>query len=355
MSKLVFPKPQPDKKRYDEILSRGFLKFPKRKENFEKYKLNKNNSNIDYLPIKMDLENVSRCNLKCDMCQVLDFPDNKRADDMSFVDFKKLIDELGDSLIEVKIQGMGEPFLGKDFTEMVHYVSSKDIWTRSSTNASFLHKNENYKRVVDAGIGELQISIDGTTKDAYEKIRVGADFERVSENCKLINSYCDKIELDVTRMWVLLQKDNIGEFFEFPRFAKELGFKRVAIILDVQGFGDKEWIDKNNQKMVSSSITQEMLDRLLENAEKLSINLSFWDISAKFSQQNLCPWPFERAYISSDMKVVPCCMIANPDRFNFGRVTNSFTEIWNSEKYVDFRNAHINSEIPDICKFCYAN
>lgn len=96
-----------------------------------------------------------------------------------------------------KIQGIGEPFLHKDFIQMVEYASSRDIWTRSTTNATILHqKNENYKKIIDAGIGELQISVDGTTKESYELIRKGAHFERMIENCKLINSYCSSLGVE---------------------------------------------------------------------------------------------------------------------------------------------------------------
>jgi pyrroloquinoline quinone biosynthesis protein E len=154
---------------------------------------------------------------------------------MLFEDFKKILDEQY-GVIELKIQGMGEPFLGKDFIRMVEYTTSKDIWVRTSTNATLLNRDENYKKVIDAGVDELQISIDGTTKHTYENIRINARFETVVENCKLINGYCDSLGIDRTRMWVLLQKENLKELHQFPSFANELGFKRVAIIMDIHGW-----------------------------------------------------------------------------------------------------------------------
>ena len=44
--------------------------------------------------------------------------------------------------------------------------------------------------------------------------------------------------------------------------------------------------------------------------------LRFWNTTSKYSTETpeaLCPWPFERAYISPDQRVVPCCVIGNPD------------------------------------------
>jgi len=49
------------------------------------------------------------------------------------------------------------------------------------TNASLLHLRDNYKKLVDTGVNEIQISIDGATKDVFEGIRVGSVFESVEK------------------------------------------------------------------------------------------------------------------------------------------------------------------------------
>jgi len=352
MKTVELPKPAPDLKAYNKKLHAGFNKYPERHKNFLKYKNSAKSIKIDYLPIKLDIENVSRCNLKCDMCQVSTWESFKRSVDMSFEDFKRILDEQY-GVFELKIQGMGEPFLGKDFIKMVEYAGSKDIWVRTSTNATLLNKNENYKRIIDAGIDEVQISIDGTTKGTYERIRINARFELVVENCKRVNKYCDSLCIDKTRMWVLLQKDNFHELHRFPLFAKELGFKRVALILDVHGWGNEQLTGKINQKKITGFPIDECIEKLLEDAKDLGIDLTFWNISDKYSQENPCPWPFERAYISSDKRVVPCCMIANPDTFNLGTLNIDFNDIWNSPQYMKFREAHLSGKAPNVCRYCY--
>lgn len=348
--KLKLPKPEPE---YDKVIQRGFERFPDRYANYQRYKQNPRSANPDYLPIKMDVENVSRCNLSCPMCLVSLTKTQKRAEDISFEDYKAILDEqIG--IYEIKIQGVGEPFLHKDFIQMVSYAAEKDIWTRSTTNATILHQDENYKKIIDAGIGELQISVDGTTKDSYEAIRKGARFDRMVENCKLINEYCASLGVEKTRMWSLIQRDNIAELKEFPKFAKELGFNRLTLSLDVNGWGDEELTQKNKDKNVSLLLNEQMVQEVLDVSANLGIDTTFWDISTKYSKQNVCPWPFERVYISSDKKVVPCCMIANPDIFSFGEI-KTFGDIWNGTEYTGFREAHLNGNIPPVCKFCYEN
>lgn len=348
------PHPHPDFELYKSILQTGFKEYPQRLENYRKYQYNKRNVNIDYLPIKMDIENVCRCNYHCIMCQVSDWKDSKRADDMIFTDFKTLIDNQY-GLIEIKLQGMGEPFLGKSYFDMIKYARSKHIWVRSSTNASLLHVNENYKKVIDAGICELQVSIDGTSKSSYEKIRCGGHFERIVKNCQLLNKYCNDTHCNSTRMWTMLQKDNFEELKMFPSFASELGFDRLTISLDLSDFKQTKRREINNEIGINNRFDSVLVNELIELGREANVEVTFWVIDKKYDNtdvQNLCPWPFERVYITSDMRIVPCCMIANPMICDLGNAHELIIE-WNNHKMKVFREAHLKGNIPKICKSCY--
>jgi MoaA/NifB/PqqE/SkfB family radical SAM enzyme len=75
-------------------------------------------------------------------------------------------------------------------------------------------------------------------------------------------------------------------------------------------------------------------------------------------RKTLCPWPFERAFVSSDLRVVPCCYIGNPDIIQIGSTLTgqeTITDVWRSEAYKEFRRAHLTGNIPTVCKGCYAS
>jgi len=342
---LKFKEPKPSEE-YNYIINKGLELYPERNDNYAKYKASVKNGKIDYLPIKMDIEPTSLCNLKCHMCIVS--TQGYKGNNLAFNDYKNIIDEqIG--IFELKIQGLGEPFLNKDFYKMVKYASDKYIWTRSTTNATLLHENENYKKIIDANIGELQISIDGVKKSTYERIRINSNFDKVCSNSILINNYQKEQDVLKTRMWTLLQKDNYEDLFEFPEFAKKLGFDRLTISIDTHGWGDDEWSRINAAKRVH--LTQKDIDKLLKIANNIDLDLTFWDISAKYTQDNVCSWPFSRCMISANLKVVPCCMISDPKIYTFGE-NQYFKQIW-FEDYTKFRQKHLNNNIPSICKFCY--
>lgn len=349
------PTPKPDTYAYTLNRWIALAMSPRRLANYWRYRRASRTGRLDYLPIKLDVENVSRCNFHCTMCQVSDWPGYKRAEDMTLTQFKALIDSQY-GLIEIKLQGMGEPLLGRDeFFEMIKYARSKHIWVRTTTNASILHHRENYSRLVETGVNEIQISIDGATKETFEAIRRGSKFELVKENCKLINDYCNKRNLWLTKMWVVLQKDNLHEFMDFVRLSHELGFKRLTFALNLTDWGQDRWNTINNAVTVEDSISPESAHRAIEEGKRLGLEIAFWNVTSKYSADSpktLCAWPFERAYVSSDMRIVPCCKIGNPEVSDLGSA-HHFTEIWNSAVYEEFRKAHIEGRIPAVCVDCY--
>jgi MoaA/NifB/PqqE/SkfB family radical SAM enzyme len=327
----------------------------RRLENYRLYLESKRKSTIDHLPIKLDIENVSRCNYRCIMCQVSDFPRIGRADDMSFEDFRRLIDEQH-GLVEIKLQGMGEPTLARDtLYDMIRYARSSHIWVRTITNASLLHLNDNYKKIIDSGANEIQISIDGACKETYERIRLGSHFERVIENCRLINGYAVSRNTHPTKMWVVVQKSNIGELDELVELAYEVGFKSVVFSLEIQDWGQDKWCERIGGLSAGNQMKEAFAKNLIRKGQERGIKVSFWMAAAKYSTLDigkLCPWPFERAYISSDMRVVPCCMIANPQVSDLGDARD-FKRVWHSDGYRVFRQAHIEGKIPRVCRGCY--
>jgi MoaA/NifB/PqqE/SkfB family radical SAM enzyme len=356
LRQLPTPEPMPNAGVYKRARWIALATSPKRLFNYMRYmRATRNSASVDYLPVKLDIENVSRCNFHCTMCQVSEWPKLTRAEDMSFADFKKLIDEQY-GLVEIKLQGMGEPTLARDtLYEMIRYARSKHIWVRTVTNASLLHINDNYRKLIDSDPNELQISIDGATKETFEKIRRGSNFEKVSENCKLINAYCREKNVERTKMWVVLQKENIHEMIPLVRLSKELGFQSMVFSLNLSDWGQDKWNTVNREATVDRTLTKEAIEEAVKVGNEVGVKVAFWNITSKYNHNTpskRCAWPFERAYVSSDMRIVPCCMIANPEVSDLGDA-RSFTEIWRSETYQEFRQAHIEGRIPKVCQGCY--
>lgn len=355
---MNLPKPEPAAGILAYAQERDFcINMDRRKaDNWRNYILTKDmgrRASISYLPIKLDIENCSRCNFACTMCAVSKWKHGKRAEDMSLEDFKKLIDEQY-GLVEIKLNGLGEALMqGDDYFEMIRYAREKRIWVRMTTNASLLHLRDNYKKLIDSGVNEIDISIDGADQKTFEGIRIQSDFDQVVKNAKLLNDYCFSKGVVRTKMWTLVQKANYMKLMDHIHLAEHMGFKNVVFSMNMHGWADPELKKRNDAEIVN--LDEDYVRQLQELARNKGIKLGFWDVNDKFdttSWKNLCPWPFERAVVTSDLRTVPCCMIGDPDKFEIGK-GKTFLVNWKSEEYKDFRQAHLDGKIPDICKSCY--
>lgn len=352
---LSLPKPVPaaGQRAYEDEREARLRFSPECRSNWERYAAaGREKAVVDYLPVKLDIENVSRCNFACTMCAVSKWPKGKRARDMTLLEFKALIDEQV-GLVEIKLNGLGEALMqGDDYFEMIRYARAHRIWVRMTTNASLLHLKDNYKKLIDSGVNEIDISIDGADAPTFEGIRINSDFNRVYKNCAGLNAYAIFRGKPTAKMWTLVQKGNVSNLEAHVKLAARLGFAHLVFSLQMHGWGDKELEARNLAEM--ASISQARSWGLVDLGMERGVRVSFWDVSEKFEpvQGKRCPWPFERAVVTSDLRTVVCCMIGDPDAHEIGK-GKTFLQNWRSEEYEEFRRAHLTGNIPSICKACY--
>lgn len=375
ISDLPRPEPMPDKDFYLSERAKRLAFSTECSENYLKYlSSNRRSEAPNYLPMKLDIENLSRCNFRCVMCQVSEWPKGQRARDLEFHEFTHIIDE-NPGLFEIKLQGMGEPTLAKDdLFQMIRYARERHIWVRTVTNGSLLHLNENSRKFLESDVNEIQISIDGADKETFESIRVQSKFERVIKNVTELNSMAKSVGKEFTKMWTVVQDKNVSQLRNLVDLAKQMHFTSMVFSLDISDWGNKEWTEKNEKRSIGKLFDLDYANYLYDYGSDKGIKVAFWNINEKYDISNsdkLCEWPFERSYIASDARVVPCCMVADPDTFEIkppdkklvprpentdGQPNWSFVKIWNSKSYQDFRESHLSgdtSTLPKICKGCY--
>ena len=350
----MLPRPEPSAgiAAYDLERSICLASDSRRADNYARYQAARGKHHIDpdYLPVKLDIENVSRCNFRCTMCAVAGWKNGKRAEDMSLACFKRLIDEQY-GLVEIKLNGLGEALMqGDDYFEMIRYARERHIWVRMTTNASLLHLRDNYRKLVDSGVNEIDISIDGADAATFERIRVGGDFERVTDNCFLLNDYLKSKGKASAKMWTLVQKENANNLEFHVPLACSLGFEQLVFSMQMHGWGNDKLAIRNADSMVL--VPKERLRELVAAGEDIGVRVSFWDVNAKFDRENLCEWPFSRAVVTSDSRTVACCMVGDPSRHELGKGL-TFMQAWQGDDYRAFRTAHVTGNLPKICVACY--
>ena len=136
-------------------------------------------------PIAISIEPTTSCNLRCPECpsglRSFSRPIGMLQPELNTT----IIDQLKKELTYITYYFQGEPYLNKDFTDMVSYATKHNIYSATSTNAHYL-TDENCKKTIESGLSRLIISIDGVKQESYGKYRIGGSLEKVIEGTKNI-------------------------------------------------------------------------------------------------------------------------------------------------------------------------
>ncbi|MGN6246902.1 MAG: radical SAM/SPASM domain-containing protein [Ginsengibacter sp.] len=290
------------------------------------------------LPVSISFEPTTSCNLRCPECPsgLREFTRPRGMLKRDF--FEKTIDEIHKDILYLIFYFQGEPYLNKNFLEMVSYASSKGIYTATSTNAHFL-TDEMAKKTVESGLDRLIISLDGTTQEVYEQYRREGDIEKVIEGARNIVKWKRKLKSKTPFLFFqfLVVRPNEHQIEEVKKLAKEVGVDEVR-------FKTAQVYDYENDpnKLIP---VNEKYSRYKRNKEG--------KIIARNKLQNHCSKLWEANVITWDGMVVPCCFDKDATH-RLGDLKNqSFREIWQNENYKRFRKELTKSRKNiDICANC---
>ena len=290
------------------------------------------------LPMSISFEPTTSCNLRCPECPS-GLREFTRPTGMLKQDFfQKTIDDIYKDILYLIFYFQGEPYLNKNFLDMVKYASSKGIYTATSTNAHYL-TDEVAKKTVESGLDRLIISIDGTTQEVYQQYRVGGNVEKVIAGAKNIVKW--KRALNSKTPFVFFQflvvKPNEHQIEEIKKLADEVGVDEVryktAQVYDYTN-------DPNNLIPVNEKFSRYKKNKQGKHEAKNKLANHCW----KLWQANVITW---------DGMVVPCCFDKDA-KHRLGDLKNeSFKEIWQNNKYKKFRKDLMTGRKNiDICANC---
>jgi MoaA/NifB/PqqE/SkfB family radical SAM enzyme len=132
-------------------------------------------------PDRFYVESTNVCNLDCIMCPTGLHIDTRPKGFMAWELYTSIIDEIAPYAEAVVLHSWGEPLLHKRIIEMIEYAKAKGCWVETSTNATRLTEDVS-RKLLDAGLDRIYLSMDGLTKETYEKVRVKGKFEEVLGN-----------------------------------------------------------------------------------------------------------------------------------------------------------------------------
>jgi radical SAM protein with 4Fe4S-binding SPASM domain len=199
--------------------------------------------------------------------------------------------------------------------------------------------------MVESGLDEVVISLDGASQETYSKYRCGGDFNKVINSLTLLVS--KRKDAHKKQPFVIVQfivmKHNEHEIYLIEEIAKNLGVDRL-IITSVR---------------LPDEIDHDFAKNFLPEDSKYSQYLSPAKNEIAFKDiRKICYAPWEEISIAWDGTVYICCydiIKTSIKQYIYGNVFTGETikSIWNSKDYILFRKKLLESKNKDeICTNC---
>ena len=318
-------------------------------------------------PVCLYLETTNRCNLPCTTCPRT-FEELEPETDMSWELFTNIVNQF-ESIQRVVLHGVGEPMLVKDLPDRIQFLKKRGIYVLFNTNGTLLNK-ANGETLLKTGLDELRISLDAAEPAVFQIVRGRDMFDRIVRNVTEFRRRQRELGVDTPRvsLWLTGMRETIGQLEEFVRLAHRIDVPEVYLQRLVFFDDNQTGLARLENALFEKTTTHE--EAMIRQAEGLARELGVTfsasgatEPSASMKQRredqpwSLCRRPWTLMYFTATGRALPCCIapfsMHGYDSFTLGDATQqSLREIWNGERYIDFRASLMSAQPPRACANC---
>lgn len=308
-------------------------------------------------PWCIEVEVTTKCDKKCIICEHTYW--SEKSMDLSFDDFKRIVDQFP-KLIWFNPTGEGSAFLNKDFPKMLRYLKSKSIFIFMNDHFEMLNQDL-IREIMETGVDRIEVSMDGATKETYEKIKSGCDFNKVIDNLRTLFRLKREMNWPIPEICFhyIITTLNVHEMPQFVELIHSLG--------DGNSLGPGSYINfsgllKFEEIMdLVAEVPTEIMKTVEKKAKELNIGV-MWTHHSHIEKPSITKCvAWSEPYVMMGGYIVSCCGVLMSNRRPFLRehcfgnlLQKSFKDIWCSESYRKFREMvpKPEGEIPTLCKGC---
>jgi MoaA/NifB/PqqE/SkfB family radical SAM enzyme len=326
------------------------------------------------------IEPTNQCNLNCRTCMrnVWDEVPGQMSERI----FQRILEGISahDPVPSVFFGGYGEPLVHPRICDMVEQAHRTGAVVELITNGILL-SDQMTRRLMDAGLNRLWVSLDGATAESYADVRLGAALPEVIANLRHLKQLRGSMSADTPRLGIafVAMKRNIADLPELVRLGKSLGADQFSIsnvlphtpelrdeILYQRSFYEGDFTPTEWAPLIAlpridiNALTVESLLSVLKSRHLLSLSRQEIDTGT-----NTCPF-VEKASLSVrwDGAVSPCLALLHTHESYLGehvRKSNAcafgsleehtLDAIWNDSAYKDLRERLLEFDFSP-CTYC---
>ena len=317
------------------------------------------------------IEVTNHCNLLCETCPRT-FVTYENPQTLSWDNFLFIVEQFPEMQRAV-LHGIGEPLMNRDLARMIEHLKALNVTVLFNTNATLL-TDDWARKLITSDLDEMRVSIDAAKPKTYAQIRGAPLFNKIVQNLQRFTEIQRELNADKPRasIWMTGMRENISELPDLVRLAARVGVREVYLQRMVYYLDNAAPPGLLGEEHALFDDFDSTVDNTLADAEKIASELGIilrasgaTDPRHSLDQArgNIArPWaeclrPWSTAYVTANGNCLPCCIspFATQDyeSLKMGNLfQQSFTEIWNAEKYRVWRKALLSDTPSSACRGC---
>jgi MoaA/NifB/PqqE/SkfB family radical SAM enzyme len=276
-------------------------------------------------------------------------------------------------LERVVLHGLGEPLLNKDLPRMISYLKKRGTYVLFNSNGILLNAKRG-QALIDAGLDEYRLSMDGATRETYATVRGVDAFDKVWRNIKafLALQQEQRASKPAVSLWFTAMRENLHELPGLIDLASEHGVGEIYLQRLVYF---EEGMAQSQQALFRRATREELA--LVRYCEQIcqERGITFRAAGSATPSESIVrdfgerPWsgcqrPYTLTYITSSGNVLSCCFAPfghksareyREERVLGNVFQESLAQIWQGERYEAFRRAFESDHPARHCAQCGTN
>jgi radical SAM protein with 4Fe4S-binding SPASM domain len=313
------------------------------------------------LPLNLQIEPTTYCNLECLFCHYKIARKKKRH--MDYVNYVKLVDEVRPRT--VIFSGSGEPLLSPDIVEMVDYAQKNGLKTVMYTNLTL--NSGKLEGLVVSGLQRLRISIE-VDRETFRQVKRRDLFDNVMENIQHVNEAKLRhgLSFPKTGFECVVSNKNIENLSRVITLAREYRVNDINFRpLGLFGLEERRELllgDQGGSNFINGLTHAKRVAEGFGITTNLQSLIRDWPSYVQIYEDpyrklnHLCSRAWLQAFVSADGELTPCHALNFDLNVSLGNVfQNYFLRVWNGLAFQELRKGFRDKKlIYARCKYCQA-
>ena len=317
--------------------------------------------------LQFEFDITSQCNLRCRMCYF-------SFDEVFYAKPVYLAPEHLDALLPflplahtVTLSLGNEPLSSPHFSNILQALAPHRVPNLTFYTNGMLLSPRVIDVILDTGVTQVCLSVDGATRETFEHIRRGASFDRFVGNVLRLNDAkrARESRLPVLRLNAVMMRSNVHEAEALVDFAAWLEMDEINFchMVAYAGLGMEQ-----ESLSLDPEAWNQMLPLALARARTLGVRVTahppLFDLAAAQGPgedgrapaddlpRPYCLFPFFHVSMNAGGYVLACPFAHGEPAYGHLQPGESLERIWFNDAFTALRRRILTHDPPDMCRRC---